>query len=81
MQPDDFEILSEITNIETIAVGPSIREKNILNHLYGKGHWRKRKGFAIIRYKDTFFTVRAEIHWYEAHGKGQVRWKVKKELR
>ena len=81
MLPDDFDILSEITNIETIAVGLSVRERNILNHRYGKGHWRKCKGFAIIRYKDALFTVRAEIHWYEAHGKERVRWKVKKELR
>lgn len=81
MLPDDFDILSEITHIETIAIGPSVRERSILNRTFGKGQWRKRKGFAIIRYKDTLFTVRAEIHWYEAHGKERVRWKVKKELR
>ena len=80
MLPDEFDILSEITNIETIAIGHSIREKQYLNRLYGKGHWRKRKGIAIIRYKDSDYTVQAEIHWYEAHGKGQVRWKVKKEF-
>lgn len=38
------------------------------------------KGFAMIRYKDSDKVVLAEIHWYEAHGIGAVKWKVKREL-
>src|SRR6266487_4466038 len=40
----DFEILGEITDIETIAVGRSIRELQRLRKVYGAGRWRKRKG-------------------------------------
>ncbi|MCW1969886.1 MAG: hypothetical protein KIH69_017370 [Anaerolineae bacterium] len=80
MQPSDFELLGEITEIETIAVNRSIRELKHLNRTYGKGRWRKCKGFAMIRYNDTNITVFAELHWYEAHGIGKVKWKVKKEL-
>jgi hypothetical protein len=37
VQPTDFEILSELTEIETIAVNRSIRELKHLNRTYGKG--------------------------------------------
>jgi hypothetical protein len=43
---------------------------------YGKGKWRKRKGFAEIRLK-TGETVRAELHWYEATGIGRREYKIK----
>jgi len=39
-----FEIVGPITDIETFATGPSIRELPRLRKLYGKGRWRKRKG-------------------------------------
>jgi hypothetical protein len=45
----EFEVLSEITNIETIAVGRSIRDIPRLTRIYGKGRWRKLKGIALIR--------------------------------
>lgn len=80
MKPDDFEILGAIENTETIAIRRSIREIQFLDRQYGKGRWRKRKGFATIRYLDTDITVYAEIHWYEAHGIGAVKWKVKREI-
>lgn len=81
MQPADFDLLSEIANVETIVVNRSIREIESLNRQFGEGHWRKRKGIATIRYERTGRIVRAEIHWYEAHGIGSVKWKVKRELR
>ena len=81
MQPEDFDILDEITHVETIAVYRSIRERDYLNRRYGSGRWRKRKGFATIRYKKTGRVVYAEIHWYEAHGIGAIRWKVKREIK
>jgi hypothetical protein len=80
MLPEDFEILGEITDTETIAVRTSIRELQFLNRQYVTGRWRKRKGFATIRYRDTGRVVFAEIHWYEAHSIGAVKWKVKREI-
>jgi len=65
-----FDIVGEISNVETFAVGRSIREVARLNRIYGKGRWRKRKGDATVRLLDG--TVRpAEIHWYEATGIGR----------
>ncbi len=72
----DFEIVSEITDIETIAVGTGIRERARLRKFYGKGRWRKLKGIAQVRLADG--TIRlAEIHWYEAHGIGKRDFKLK----
>lgn len=45
----NFEILSEITNIEIIAIGHSIRILSILKDRYGEGRWRKLKGIATVR--------------------------------
>ena len=44
-----FEIVSEITQIETIAVGKRIRNLPRLRRLYGTGRWRKLKGTALVR--------------------------------
>ncbi len=71
-----FEIVGEITNIETIAVGRSIRVLQSLNKKYGKGRWRKKKGIATVKLKDGSFRL-AEIHWYEAHGIGKRDLKIK----
>jgi len=46
-----FEILGDITNVETFAIGSSIRERARLRKLYGRGRWRKRKGIARVRLK------------------------------
>lgn len=81
MLPEDFDLLSEIRNIETIAVKHSIREIEHLNRRYGVGRWRKRKGIATICYKQGGRIVDAEIHWYEAHSIGAVKWKIKRELK
>ncbi len=71
-----FEIVGEITNIETIAVGNSIRVLSSLNKRYGRGRWRKKKGIATVKLKDGSFRF-AEIHWYEAHGIGKRDMKIK----
>jgi hypothetical protein len=76
----ELEILSEITDIETIAVGRSIREFDRLQRMYGRGRWRKLKGIATVRLPDDTTTL-AEIHWYEAHGIGRKDFKVKHILR
>ena len=72
----DIEIVGEISNIETIAVGSSIREIRRLRKAYGTGRWRKLKGIARVRLPDHTI-CRAEIHWYEAHGIGKRDVKIK----
>jgi hypothetical protein len=71
-----FEILSEISAIETFATGSGIRELARLRRVYGRGRWRKRKGFAQIRLSDGAVHL-AEIHWYEAAGIGRKEFKIK----
>jgi hypothetical protein len=68
----DIEIIGEISDIETIAVGKSIREIGRLQRIYGKGRWRKLKGRATVRLPDDT-TCEAEVHWYEASRHWQKR--------
>ena len=75
----DFEIISDITQIETIAVSGSIREIRRLRRLYGFARWRKLKGVTWIEYEDGTICL-AEIHWYEAQGVGRREMKVKRVL-
>ncbi|MEH2036304.1 hypothetical protein [Nostoc sp.] len=75
----NFEIIGEITNIEIIAVGNSIRELERLRKIYGSGRWRKLKGFATISLDDGSI-YEAELHWYEAHGIGKKEIKIKRFL-
>ena len=74
-----FEIVGEIENVETIAVGGRIREIMRLRRQYGPGRWRKLKGTATVRMPDGT-PRRAEIHWYEAHGIGKKKLKIKRFL-
>ena len=74
-----FEIISEITDIETIAAGSAIRDIAHLRKQYGQGRWRKLKGIAMIRLASGRVR-RAEIHWYEAHGIGKKEIKRKRYL-
>ena len=74
-----FEIIGEISNIETIAVGGSIREIARLRRVYGSGRWRKLKGIATVRLSDGTI-CEAEVHWYEAHGIGRKEEKIKSVL-
>ncbi len=69
---NEIEIVGEITNIETIAVGTSIRVLPVLNKKYGKGRWRKKKGTATVKLKDGTFRA-----WYERHGIGKRDMKIK----
>ena len=72
-----FELISEIDEIEIIAVGSRIRDIEWLRKKYGTGRWRKLKGFAQIRFLDDSEECLAELHWYEAHGIGKVEMKIK----
>ena len=76
----DFEIISEIHAIEPIAEGTGIRQINKLTQLYGGKNWKKKKGFATIRLLSSGELVRAELHWYEAHGIGRKEFKRKNYL-
>ena len=74
-----FELIGEITDVESIVVGPSIRILPFLRRRYGKGRWRKLKGKARVRLADS--TVRrAELHWFEAHGIGKRKMRIKRFL-
>lgn len=72
-----FDIAGPIIEVETFARGLSIRELPRLRKLYGKGRWRKRKGFADVRLPNDTIR-RAEIHWYEASGIGKKEFKIKR---
>ncbi|MBK5931139.1 hypothetical protein [Halochromatium salexigens] len=74
-----MEIIPPITQIETIAEGRGIRELAQLRQRYGPGNWKKKKGIAMVRVEDEI-SVYAELHWYEAHGIGKVKLKVKRWL-
>jgi len=72
----DFEIIGQIRDVETIAVGRAIRELARVRKRYGTGRWRKLKGVATARLRDgTIHT--AEVHWYEAHSIGRKEHKIK----
>jgi hypothetical protein len=73
----DFEIISEITQVETIASGRGVRIRRYLEQTYGKGRWRKRKGIARIKLSEGVI-FEAEIHWYEASGIGRKQFKIKR---
>jgi hypothetical protein len=75
----NFDILSQISQIETIAAGRSIRDLLRLNKAYGSGRWRKLKGIATIRLTNGSIRL-AELHWYEAHGIGKKEIKRKRYL-
>jgi len=75
----NFEIISEITDIETIAIGSKIRALTRLRRRYGKGRWRKLKGVARVRLRNGRIRL-AELHWYEAHGIGKREMKRKRYL-
>ena len=74
-----FKLVSSISDIETIARGRGVRERNKLKKSFGGSLWRKMKGVATVELSDG--TIRlAEIHWYEAHGIGRKVFKIKRYL-
>lgn len=72
----EFEIVGEVSEIQIIASGPSVRDRARLRKQYGKGRWRKLKGIANVRLVSDRIRL-AEIHWYEAHGIGKREFKIK----
>ena len=73
-----FEVLGQIAQQRTIAVGRGIRELRRLRKIYGPGRWQKVKGIARVRLQDGTISL-AEVHWYDAHGIGRFV-KVKRLL-
>ena len=76
---EDFEVIGTIGEIQTIAVGNRIREIARLHKAYGAARWRKLKGVATVRFEDGTIH-RVELHWYEAHGIGRKKLKIKAYL-
>jgi len=74
-----FEIIGEIEEIEIIAIGGRIRDIMRLQRQFGSARWRKLKGIAIVRLQRGNMR-KAELHWYEAHGAGRKKMKIKKFL-
>jgi hypothetical protein len=74
-----FQITGTITNVETIVAGRRIRILPLLNKRYGMGRWRKLKGVANVLLSNG--TIRlAEVHWFEAHGIGKKKMRIKRYL-
>ena len=71
-----FEIIGEITDIETIATNNRTHILPLLRKLYGQGRWRKLKGITSVRLSNGTIR-RAEIHWFEAHGIGKRKMRIK----
>ena len=74
-----FEILGEISHIETIAEGRGVYIRRYLERTYGKGRWRKMKGIGTVKLADATI-CEAEIHWFEAHGIGRKDFKIKRVI-
>lgn len=75
----DFEIVGNISDVEIIAVNLSIRELDSLRAKYGGRRWRKLKGTSLVSLENGNVR-RAELHWYEAHGVGKRKMKIKQFL-
>jgi hypothetical protein len=74
-----FNIVGEIEKVKVIARGVSVRERARLVAQYGRGRWRKLKGEATVQLASGEVLL-AEIHWYEAHGIGRRKLKIKRFL-
>jgi hypothetical protein len=74
-----LDIIGEIEEIQTIAVGGRIQDIMRIRNQYGPGRWRKLKGVAKVRLQSGRI-CKAEIHWYEAHGIGRKKMKIKRIL-
>jgi hypothetical protein len=74
-----FEVVGEISDVTTIASGRRIRDLARLRRQHGLGRWRKLKGVALVRLGSGRLRP-AEVHWYEAHGVGRVKMKIKRFL-
>ncbi len=75
----EFELIGEPADVQRIATNLSIRESADLKARYGGRRWRKLKGIGLVRLANGNVR-RAEVHWYEAHGVGRRKLKIKRLL-
>jgi hypothetical protein len=73
----NFEILGELSDVETFATGSGIREIARVRKIYGRGRWRKRNGIARVRLANGSVHL-AEVHRYEAAAIGRKEFKIKR---
>jgi hypothetical protein len=74
-----LEVVGHIRHVEMIAIGSGIRELENLRKRVGSARWRKLKGEARVRLPSG--NVRwCEVHWYQAHGIGKRKLKIKRFL-
>jgi len=71
-----LDIIGEVEEIETVAVGERIHDIMRIRKQYGPGRWRKLKGVAKVRLQSGRI-CKAEIHWY---GIGRRKMKIKRIL-
>jgi len=89
---EDFEVIGRIEQIQLIARGNRIREIDRLRKAFGAGSWRNLPPHAgcprgdpghlppaVVRFGDGTIH-RVELHWYEAHGIGRKKLKIKDYL-
>ncbi len=74
-----IKIIGPIRRIELIAVKSGIRELALLRKLFGRARWRKLKGEAFVLLPSGRVHL-CEVHWYEAHGVGKRKLKIKRFL-
>jgi len=74
-----FDIVGEMTEVETIAVSESSHILPVLRRRFAPGRWRKRQGVAMKRLLDGALR-QAAIHWFEAHGIGRPLMRIKRLL-
>lgn len=73
------QIIGEIESIQVIASGRSVFSRRMLSRRFGSGRWRKMKGVASVELDDGRIVL-AELHWYEAHGRGRHMLKIKRVI-
>ncbi len=72
-------VVSPIENIDRIARRFSIDELSMLREKFGGENWRKLKGTALVELFIGEIRL-AELHWYECHGIGKRKIKIKQLL-
>lgn len=75
----NFEIIGEIQDVETIAIGRSIHGLSRLQEVCGPGRWRKLKEIAHVRLQNGRVRL-VELPGYEAHDIGKKDIKRKRRL-
>jgi len=77
--PNDFRLLGPVKRVRAIVRGLGVQMRGYLTENYGGRNWRKMKGVATV--EDEYGWIgEAEVHWFEAHGVGRVKWKIKRRL-